>query len=60
MCDNRPVETEAAREIAEKMINLADRHEVDCRDDKCFLIFGLIRDCGYHVKKVLSQGCPKC
>ena len=51
-----PEEIKDARELAEKMIKSADRNEMDCTDDKCFLLYALIRDCGYQVKKLIEAG----
>ena len=49
-----PGDIHIAEKLAEKMIVAANRHEMSCRDDKCFLVYALIRDCGYQVKKVLG------
>ena len=59
MCNNRTDEKETAQELAEIMIVSADINEMGCTDDSCFLIYGLIRDCGYKVKKLLSAACTE-
>ena len=46
-CDARIQE---ALELVRHMNALADSGEVDCRDDGCILLFGVIRDCAYKIK----------
>ena len=48
-------EANIAEKLAEEMIKIADQHESECEDDTCFLVFGLIRDCGYQVKKIINN-----
>lgn len=54
MCNRIPEEIERAGKIADEMILSADRDELDCRDDKCFLAYSLLRDCEYRVKLTID------
>ena len=42
-------------ELSESMIRMADRGMAGCEEDKCFLIYGLIRDCAYKIKQVVRD-----
>jgi len=40
-----------ALELARQLTILADEGEVDSLDDGCILLYGVIRDCAYQVRK---------
>ena len=54
MCEDRSDASVAARKLAEEMIRSADHYEMYCSNDKCFLIYGLMRDCGYQISKIIK------
>ena len=60
MVDKRQLDMRAAEKLAESMIKIANHDEMNCSDDICLLVYGLIRDCGYRVKRVVSEECPEC
>ena len=60
MADKRQEVMQVAGKLDESMIKLVNRHEMNCTDDLCLLVYGLIRDCGYRVKQVVSEECPEC
>ena len=37
-------------EMAQRMAVLADEGEVDCEDDGCAVLCGVIRDCAYKIR----------
>lgn len=45
----------AAMELTEQMMQVADQGETICRDDSCFLIYGLIRDCAYKIRRTIGE-----
>jgi hypothetical protein len=42
--------SEALR-LAQELIVLADAGEADSEDDGCRILYGLMRDCGYRLRK---------
>ena len=51
-CDAR---IQDALELCRHMNSLADSGEVDCRDDGCILLFGVIRDCAYKIRALAER-----
>lgn len=45
----------AAKEIAQNLIETANVNEEGCESDTCFLIYGVLRDCGYQIKKIIGK-----
>ncbi len=45
----------AALELAEEMIRLTDRVEAVCDDDGCLVIYSVIKDCAYKIKKAAQR-----
>ncbi len=45
----------AAMELAEEMIRMTDRVENVCDDDGCLVVFGVIKDCAYKIKKAAQR-----
>ena len=60
MADKRQEVMRVAGKLAENMIKLSNCYEKNCSDDICLLVYGLIRDCGYRVKRVVSEACSEC
>jgi hypothetical protein len=44
-----------ANEIAQELIEAANFNEEKCENDTCFLVYGILRDCGYQVKKIIGE-----
>jgi hypothetical protein len=44
----------SANELAETMIDVADQNEKNCESDTCLLIYSILRDCGYQIKKIVE------
>ena len=40
-----------ALELARRLTILADEGEVDAKDDSCAVLYGVIRDCGYKIRR---------
>lgn len=45
----------SVNDIAEKIIQAADQNEVHCEDDTCMLAYSVLRDCGYHLKRIMAE-----
>jgi hypothetical protein len=41
--------------LTEKMIKLADKGDIDRRDTDCGIMYGVLRDCGYKLKKMAEE-----
>ena len=41
--------------VSRELIILADDGERDSQDDGCVLLFGIIRDCAYKIKKEAGE-----
>ena len=52
-CKNLELVMEAMK-LADKMLVMADYGAKSCQDDGCLLIFGVIRDCGYKIRKTVE------
>ena len=44
-----------AKSIAHNLIEIADRNEKSCESDTCILIYGLLRDCGYRIERIIGE-----
>lgn len=55
MCDRANKAHCSVNDIAEKIIQTADQNEIHCEDDACMLAYGVLRDCGYHIKKIMAE-----
>ena len=53
-CKNEKLIDEAI-ELTEKMLLMAENGTVACEDDGCLLIFGIIRDCGYKIRRIIRE-----
>ncbi|MBN1867756.1 hypothetical protein JW916_10730 [Candidatus Sumerlaeota bacterium] len=36
--------------IADRLIELAEEGEVECRDNGCAVVYGVVRDCAYRIR----------
>jgi len=46
---------EDAIKLADKMLSMAQNGVPKCEDDRCMIIYGIIRDCGYKIRKTVEQ-----
>jgi hypothetical protein len=44
-----------ARNLAENMLKIAENGFFTCNEDSCIQLYGLIRDCGYKIRKTVEQ-----
>lgn len=44
-----------AIEIARDLIETANRNENSCENDTCLLVYGIIRDCGYKIIRIVGE-----
>ena len=45
----------SSKEIAEQIIKTANKNEKHCESDTCLLICSVLRDCGYQIKRIISE-----
>lgn len=38
-------------ELSDRMIDLAERGVEGCQDDGCLLVYGIMRDCAYTIRR---------
>lgn len=55
MPSHRDRNIDAAIRLACTLSALADRGEACARDDGCFVLFGVVRDCAYRIKGRAEQ-----
>jgi hypothetical protein len=41
--------------LAEKLLQTAEKGIVTCKDDSCLVLYGVIRDCGYKIRRTVEQ-----
>ncbi|MBN2713882.1 MAG: hypothetical protein JXR97_15800 [Planctomycetes bacterium] len=46
---------EKAIKLSSDMIDLAQNGEIVAEDDRCVVLYGLIRDCGYKIKTLAEK-----
>lgn len=44
-----------ALDLARKLIILSDEGEADAKDDSCTLLYGIVRDCAYKIRKLAES-----
>jgi hypothetical protein len=49
-----------AMTLAEKMLKIANRGYLKCKDDSCMLVYGVIRDCGYQIRRTVEREQSAC
>ena len=58
MCEQMKEATFSAKEMAEKIIESANENEMNCEDGTCLLVYSILRDCGYQIKRILGEENP--
>ena len=53
-CKNTKLLVDAMK-LADKMLVMAQNGVTECEDDSCMLIYGIIRDCGYKIRRTVEQ-----
>ena len=53
-CYNKKFIAEAIK-LAEEMLRMAEKGILSCKDDSCLLLYGVIRDCGYKIRKTVEE-----
>ena len=53
-CNNMNFIMDAIK-LAEKMLKVAENGILTCEDDSCLLLYGVIRDCGYKIRRTVEQ-----
>ena len=53
-CANETALTEAVK-LSERMLKLAEKGMFNCDDDSCLMVYGIIRDCGYKIRRTVEQ-----
>lgn len=46
-------------ELAKKMLELANEGDRDRLDDTCGIVFGILRDSAYQIRKIAEEECKK-
>ena len=44
-----------ARDLSDTMLEIAEKGFLACRDDSCLLIYGMIMECGYKIRRTVEQ-----
>lgn len=44
-----------ATKLAEKMLKMAEKGILTCEEDSCLQLYGVIRDCGYKIRRTAQQ-----
>ena len=44
-----------ATKLSEKMLKMAEKGIQACKEDSCLQLYGVIRDCGYKIRKIAEQ-----
>jgi hypothetical protein len=45
--------------LTREMLALADEGDRDRDDDSCGVVYGILRDAAYHIRKLAEQECEK-
>ncbi len=45
--------------LTREMLALADEGDRDREDDSCAIVFGILRDTAYHIRKLAEKECEK-
>ena len=53
-CKNTKLISEAMK-LTDTMLSISEHGAESCDDDSCRLIFGVIRDCGYRIRKTVEE-----
>jgi hypothetical protein len=41
--------------LSDEMLRIAEKGFLTCEDDSCILVYGIIRDCGYRIRKTVER-----
>ena len=44
-----------ARDLSEQMLKIAEKGFLACNDDSCLLVYGIILDCSYKIRRTVEQ-----
>ena len=44
-----------AMNLADKLLRTAEEGILTCKDDSCLALYGVIRDCGYKIRRTVEQ-----
>jgi len=44
-----------AVELSDRLVDLANRGESESRDDGCAVLYGIVRDCAYKIRRRAEQ-----
>jgi len=57
MADSKPQNDNLRRvfELTREMLALADEGDRDRRDDSCAILYGILRDAGYQLRKLATK-----
>ncbi len=44
-----------ALDLADRLLALAEQGNVDCIDDGCSVLYGVVRDCGYKIRRLAEE-----
>ena len=44
-----------ATRLSEKMLRMAEKGILTCKDDSCLVLYGVIRDCGHKIRRTVEQ-----
>jgi hypothetical protein len=44
-----------ALKLSEELLEMAEKGVPTCTDDFCLLLYGIIRDCGYKIRRAAEQ-----
>jgi hypothetical protein len=53
-CKNKQLILEAIT-LTKKMLSMSEQGIMGCENDACRLIFGVIRDCGYKIRRAVDD-----
>ena len=45
--------------LTREMLALADEGDRDRNDDSCGIVYGVLRDCAYRLRKLAAEECDK-
>jgi hypothetical protein len=48
---------ERAMALADELLKLAEKGEQESPDDRCLVLFGIVRDCAHTVRRAIERGC---
>ena len=52
---NCTLEVDKRLDLARQLLTLADEHGVECGQDECLLLDGVVRDCAYKIQAAVQH-----